>query len=749
MNIYKSALLILSTLLSFDAMSATDPVKWTLKQHFPSQVEAQTGTYVAVYTLTSQLPYTMVKPLLVQKVTNAPSEFTYKDSCSGKKLAHNQSCDVSLLFKPIAAGKKTIELIEVYGNERVPLPTLSINVLKNGKDFTGAVTTALPATMDINTSAPWQFTFTNNDTTPATGINISVAGNTYNTNCKTVLSNTPPHNSCYVQGTYTAASTGAEKISVRFSYTQGKTIQLNTSTTVGASGALVCTAAVPFAPQILVNSVVNPVTLLCTNKGSGDITITSHTPTYPTQGSFVPGVGGDNCTAQVLHHNASCQLSGAYTAPSSPAANQTLSLQVNYTPSVAPATVSTETDVVTTITNKRTIHLVNKCNFNVWWSMVGGAITNSPACTSNTDCPTGSTCNTSAKTCYYNNYGPTSGSYSLIPTNGLASTEIISTAASQLGDDVLWKGLISASTKCNNGKCANNDCQSNGGQSSCAAGVGFQQPATEAEFTLLNSGSGNVDTYDISNVNGFSMPMSMSTNVVPSSYTCGTAGNNVAVGSLKACNFSNVTPPSQMYYWVSNTGTSCNSKNKCANTGQICGLAFVPHKNTFAKMCGSFLGYWAANEICQTDADFSSPFGDSFTCKQHLGTPFPAQTYTLTQLLKCSPPNAAAPLFNSCYLNYPPHTKNLDRCCGCTNWAGVANPSASCPVGQTDPQWTSYVQPLIQWMKKACPTSYSYPYDDKASTFQCTASSSTSYTITFCPGTGNGLPSGKIDGRKV
>jgi len=35
--------------------------------------------------------------------------------------------------------------------------------------------------------------------------------------------------------------------------------------------------------------------------------------------------------------------------------------------------------------------------------------------------------------------------------------------------------------------------------------------------------------------------------------------------------------------------------------------------------------------------------------------------------------------------------------------------------------------------KKACPTAYSYAYDDRSSTFTCT-SFSTDYTITFCPG---------------
>jgi hypothetical protein len=752
-------LLFLLALLPGNASSATNPIKWTLTQDFPTEVVVQSGTYVATYTLTNQMPFTMVKSFVIQKNTNAPSEFTYNDLCTGQRLAYLASCTVTIYLNPTSAGRKTMQIIEVYGNDEVPLPMLTTTASGNsgGTGVVGVVTTALPTTIGINVGTPWKFTFTNNGTAAATGINIAVSGSTYNTNCTSELSNVSPGNSCYVQGTYTATAAGAETVSASFSYTQGSPVNVSTSTTAnGANGGLVCTATVPFAPQILRNST-HTVTLLCTNQSGGNITITGHTSTYPgggATGTFAPtggpGGAGDNCTNQTLANSAACQLSGVYTAPGSDNSPVEITLQVNYNASSSTgltSSTSTRTSVVNVINNTRTISLVNNCNFNVWWSMVGGAVGNTPACTSTSDCPIGSTCNVAAKICYYNNYG-TAGSFSLAANGGVATTEIIESVASQNGDNVLWSGLISASTQCSGASCLNNDCQSNGGTTSCTAGVGFQQPATEAEFTLMLTDFGP-DTYDISNVNGFSMPISMATNQTPSEYTCGTAGNNVAAGNLKACNFSSITPPTNMYYWVSNTSTACSSQNTCSNGGEICGLAFVPTTNSFSKMCGNFLGYWAANQICQTDPSFSSPFGDNFTCNQLLDTPFPSKTYTLTQLLKCSPPNAAAPLFNSCYLSYAgSYASQLTQCCGCTDWSGIANPSASCPVGQTDPQWTTYVQPLVQWMKQACPTSYSYPFDDKASTFQCPSSSSTVYTITFCPGSAaGGLPSGKTDGR--
>lgn len=740
--------------LPFYTLAATDPIKWALTQSFPQEIISGGGTYIASYTFTSQIPFPMVNPLSILKVSNSPAEFSYDDQCTGKKLRYLESCTVTIYLKPITEGMKSVTLTQSYNNDRVPLPQLKSSALstESSNGLTGVISQALPTVMDINSSSTWSFTYTNNGTSTATGLNLSVFGSSYTTNCGQSLA---PSSSCTVQGSYTALSSGMHSISARLSFAQGSPILLRTSTTINTqSGGLVCMATIPLAPETLINSS-NQVTLLCTNKSGGNLDILSHITSYPNslaQGVFTPTPsGGDNCTAQVLPDNASCQLSGIYVAPASPSSGISISLSVNYqngsTGPLVAQTAST-TDVVAVINNVRTINLVNQCSFDVWWSMVGGAITNTPACTSNSDCPSGSSCNVAAQICYYNNYGPTQGSYELTANGGTASTQIIQTDASTLSDQILWKGLISASTQCSGTSCLNNDCQSNGGSASCAVGVGFAQPATEAEFTFMLTGSGNVDTYDISNVNGFSMPISMGTNQSPSDYNCGTAGNNLAAGSLKACQFSQVTPPTNMYYWVTDSGTGCTSQNTCSASTEICGLAFDKVANNFTKTCGNFLGYWAANEICQTNPHFSSPFGDNFNCSQYLSSPFPNNTYTLTQLFKCSPPNSSAPLFNSCYLNYSGYSSTeLMQCCGCSNWTGIATPSALCPSGQSDPQWTQYIEPLIRWMKQACPTSYSYPYDDKASTFQCTASDITEYTITFCPGGGSGLPSGKTDGR--
>jgi hypothetical protein len=96
--------------------------------------------------------------------------------------------------------------------------------------------------------------------------------------------------------------------------------------------------------------------------------------------------------------------------------------------------------------------------------------------------------------------------------------------------------------------------------------------------------------------------------------------------------------------------------------------------------------------------------------------------------------------------------------CGCTDWVGIATPTANCQggaitsYGPTTPgigfnsAWTNHVLPLISWLKTGCPTCYAYQFDDMSSTFngyvaQSTgnAANGTSYTITFCPG-GKAVP---------
>eukprot|EP00127_Corallochytrium_limacisporum_P002011 Clim_evm11s98 gene=Clim_evmTU11s98 len=60
-------------------------------------------------------------------------------------------------------------------------------------------------------------------------------------------------------------------------------------------------------------------------------------------------------------------------------------------------------------------------------------------------------------------------------------------------------------------------------------------------------------------------------------------------------------------------------------------------------------------------------------------------------------------------------------------------PTASCR--SNNPDWAQAIRPSLSSFKSACPTAYSFPFDDPTSTFQCQGKGAdvVGYTITFCP----------------
>jgi hypothetical protein len=120
---------------------------------------------------------------------------------------------------------------------------------------------------------------------------------------------------------------------------------------------------------------------------------------------------------------------------------------------------------------------------------------------------------------------------------------------------------------------------------------------------------------------------------------------------------------------------------------------------------------------------------------------------------------------NSCY---KPNNTFFAHCGGCVNWTNTL-PAAPCGYGSPkyhtnwNLDWTTnpinapigkYTpKQAIAWLKNACPTTYSYQFDDQASSFQCTQDNNTniltSYQITFCPGGEDSLPEGATEGRGI
>lgn len=143
----------------------------------------------------------------------------------------------------------------------------------------------------------------------------------------------------------------------------------------------------------------------------------------------------------------------------------------------------------------------------------------------------------------------------------------------------VWSGIIAGRTGCESGVCKTADCGV--GQGGCKPGTGFQQPATQAEMTLIKN---DHDVYDVEVINGINIPISMEpTNAQPGqggdAYNCGAPGSKHPTTDAGSCSW-NFNPPSNDYIQVTAGGNGCNDDGNCG--GSKCGISFNPgHQNLF------------------------------------------------------------------------------------------------------------------------------------------------------------------------
>jgi len=247
---------------------------------------------------------------------------------------------------------------------------------------------------------------------------------------------------------------------------------------------------------------------------------------------------------------------------------------------------------------------------------------------------------------------------------------------------------------------------------------------TRAEFTLNPHAA---DFYDVEVINGHNIPMAMypktSARNSNDPYFCGAPGAPAPLTAAGSCSWK-FSPPSVYYNWVSTGGKACKSNADCG--GSTCGLSNNVGVNPRFKLtCGKLLGYWTADQICGINPSFGAPFN----CGQVLSGA--NSGISLTMMYGCS--NG----LQSCYQNGA-----SNACCGCQNWnqLGLKVPSQTTQCKNTNPNWQKYVLPTIHWLKAACPTAYTYPYDDQSSTFVCQSNNaaginSVNYDIVWCPST--------------
>ena len=176
----------------------------------------------------------------------------------------------------------------------------------------------------------------------------------------------------------------------------------------------------------------------------------------------------------------------------------------------------------------------------------------------------------------------------------------------------------------------------------------------------------------------------------------------------------------------------CDASSDCAGSkvGSYCGTQFIPGVVTpYMQLCGPKpRGWWTANVFC---SDAGTKYGP-LDCSATLKNGGSGGDTNLTQLFGCIGANAT-----SCYNE----NTTSDDCCGCAtsesspfhgDWPTAA--SLPCANSHNNKTWNTNAQPWLVFLKKGCPTAYTYAYDDSTSTFTCKSPgqlNEVGYTITF------------------
>lgn len=364
-------------------------------------------------------------------------------------------------------------------------------------------------------------------------------------------------------------------------------------------------------------------------------------------------------------------------------------------------------------------------------------------------CPAGTTCVTTRNPpgCFWDFPAPSCGT-AVLAAGASATYVLRAPAITAPGQTTAtkWSGNVYASTECSStgtgcrtAQCATS-AQGTTTVGACPDGTGPQGPTTLAELTLQPD---RADYYDVSAINGVNVPVAMGplggASNPSNAYTCATAGAVAPSAGLAACTWAfdaaialaaGTTDESALLRAVVPGGTSCTSDASCTSP-EVCGTALVFGGNTATRTCGAQVGWWSADEVCAYTANAAGAPLDCATAVTGQGTD--------ADLYGCAGANSG-----SCYAATAGTT-----CCGCPDWVvggqtvAVA-PGFACHAGNA--QWAATAMPWAAFLKAACPTAYSFPFDDATSTFTCStpapsaaSPNSMGYAITFCPGGRSGL----------
>lgn len=750
------SLIGLTFLMMAKASAATDPISFELlpAAGFP---DTKVGHQSSIqYTLTNHLPFAAT---LITEYQFRGGAFSIHDDCHNRSVASGGSCQVIVGFKPAAAGNSSFNLIYGYHNNRVSLPAITaIGIAEPSTTVLSGTIVGLPPSFYSGEQVDYTAVFTNKGHAQLTGCTIS---NFTSTGVPAVLNTAQgippcgatldPGDSCHLDGTATANASGILKI----------------------TGHMRCTgpAAVSSAPHA---SAIVKKQGGCTVHANVLLPLPETTHTY--SDNIVKYVIENECPGAVGLGNISIQSSGGdpvitrskalSTCGSTIAGLSECYVFASVIPqktgamSITLATVTGTGEKISAVTSTKilapgynhTINFINQCPFPVWYG-----VQNNPGDPDVQD-PT---------------KNPSPDTYRLArQVPGSAPVVKSITFPGKFFGDMFPR------TGCTGGTttplvCKTADC--NSGNNGKCNGDGHS-PYTRIEEVFFNTvvGAGYQGTYDISVINGISIPVEMKglgpKNSAPAfaatPFYCAGAGAPIQppqAGSetLGNCSWNFTVPTNnkmnpRLFNFVEYNAPNYNCAAPC-NGGEVCGLAYIDNnpENNVTMSCGKLIGYWTINQSCgPTTYDALLPNSDNpksvFKCATVYNNPgravqqYPTPT-TYYDIYSCNTPPGPNPnKLGSCY---PSTSGNL--CCGAKNWN--KDPYLTAQDKNADhinPDWIGSSSPLlptpfysILWIKEGCPTAYVYPYDDHSSSFRCYTSDAAQrklvkmdFDVVFCPG---------------
>lgn len=412
--------------------------------------------------------------------------------------------------------------------------------------------------------------------------------------------------------------------------------------------------------------------------------------------------------------------------------------------------------------NAFTSPMANGQSTNTTHDLSPGAVSQCGVSNPRAACPVGSTCRPGGANgggdlfCFWDRLEPVNG-YK-IESNGGTTTVNIS-ASSRDPNGIIWSGNFFARTRCSeSGLCEVGSC-GNGVGLACAPGTGAAPGGvvTLGEFTFQTNG--NPDYYDVSIINGVNFGLSFGPNQTanPASnenaYTCGVAGSlesmahwpTNTLGGLPAANWviapnsssiypfnGTATNQTSYYSWVDGSDSSpvCNSDSDCTG-GLVCGyhLNSVYNGNSginqgpgsnYNRYCGNRVAWLTADTIAGfglSDLTNITPAESIFNLNASWTNPVSGNPEIyVTNLQLCN-----INTFSS-FQNPAPagDAGNSLLACGGTLWSSLTRANNGFSLVTDNANWNNNVLPTISWLKSACPTCYTYPFDDPTSTFTCT-----------------------------